>query len=309
MYIFIINPVAGNKLGEMIYKRFMNAHPELQSNSSVYYTTKSDEAILLTKQIVSEHRGKIKVLIIIGGDGTFYEVINGLTSEDEILLAFVPAGSGNDFARGNQMSLNGFKQIETIVQEHQLHPYWFGEYRVDKEENQTPKRFATSMGFGFDAEVASFVNQSKWKSRLNAWKLTPLIYVLGLITNLFIYSPKDLKLNLDGQILSKEDVWMITVSNHPYFGGGMKIAPEAKVNGEYFTVTIVNKIARLKVFILFITVFFGLHTRLKEVETYQARVISVESDEAIPFQVDGFTSSTYYSHIKKGIKATYIVKK
>ena len=84
---------------------------------------------------------------------------------------------------------------------------------------------------------------------------------------------------MDGKICRYEKVWFVTVSNQPFFGGGMKIAPKADPTDGCSDVTIVHHLSRLKLLFVFITVFFGKHTRFKEVVQYKGKKISIKSDD------------------------------
>ena len=308
MYVFIINPKAGNGKGLKIVENYIRDHKQLNGEIKTYYTEYEGHATKLAEQIASLYEHQIKLLFVVGGDGTIYEVVNGLKKHPNIPISFCPVGSGNDFARGCQTPLNPKEHIEFSLDKNELNPYWLGTFRTNLKNVSDYDLFASSLGFGFDAEVAERVNKSRFKKVLNSLRLTFLIYVIGLIVTIFLFKPKDLTLTIDGEKKQLSNVWLLTVSNHPYFGGGMKIAPTAKINEHHFTVTIVHQISRIKLLFLFITVFFGTHTKLKEVEQFQASHLSILSEQSLTYHADGATSSCHLCDIAKEPYTRYVIR-
>ncbi len=309
MYVFMINPVAGKGKGVQVVKHFLRENNVSKKNYKTYYTDYPGHAIELTKQIASLHKDKITMLIVVGGDGTFYEVLNGAKNFNQLPLAFVPVGSGNDFARGCDMPLNPKDCLNQIFKDNSFQPYWAGAYLTDHKPPRLESLFASSLGFGFDAEVAERSNESNWKQWFNRLHLSVLVYVLGLIITIFKFKPKQLTLVVDGQERVLDQIWMLTISNHPYFGGGMKIAPNATINKHTFYVTIVHQISRWKLLLLFMTVFFGQHTKLKEVETFRASHLMINSQEKLTYHADGYTGQCYHCSVHKETTPRFVKRK
>lgn len=299
MYVFIINPKAGQGKGIRVVEEFLNKNEKIKNRCKTFYTKYEGHATELVEQITQMYEKQLKLLLIVGGDGTLYEAINGMKKHIHVPFSFVPVGSGNDFARGCQTSFNLEKHINRSFKVDRFKPYWLGMYRKDFKNINDYHLFASSLGFGFDAEVAERVNRSKFKKVLNRLRLTSIIYVIGLIITIFKFKPKSVTLTIDDEAYQLTNVWMLTISNHPYFGGGMKIAPKAKINKDVFTVTIVHQISKLKLLLLFITVFFGTHTKLKEVEQFTASRIHIQSKQALTFHADGATSQCHICDVQK----------
>ena len=89
------------------------------------------------------------------------------------------------------------------------------------------KYFVNSLGAGFDAEVVKLTNESKMKKYFNKIGLGSLAYVGSVIRLLFSYKLTNMIVELDERTYKFEKVWFVTVSNQPFYGGGMKIAPKA----------------------------------------------------------------------------------
>lgn len=85
------------------------------------------------------------------------------------------------------------------------------------------------IGFGFDAEIAHVANHASYKRIFNFFRLGVLIYLVALIQVLIRFRPIDVEITVDGRKRKISNCWMVTVTNHPYYGGGMKIIPHSKI--------------------------------------------------------------------------------
>nr|WP_289038154.1 diacylglycerol kinase family protein [uncultured Allobacillus sp.] len=309
MHVFIINPTAGKGKGQKIVEEFLTEHPQLKDRCKTFHTKYEGHATSLAEQIVAMHQERMKQLVVVGGDGTFYEVLNGLKDYPTIPLAFVPVGSGNDFARGLKTSLNPKRQLNALFAGMKGKPYWFGTYRTDLLAKNRLKLFASTIGFGFDAEITERVNASRYKRFLNKLHLSFLIYIIGILATLISFQPKTFEAKIDGKSHRFENVWLITLSNHPYFGGGMKIAPKAKNNQQHFSITVVHNISKIKLLFLFLSIFVGKHTRFKEVEELTGSRIEINSSKELSYQADGVTGRCYRCLIEKEDRSRLIKRK
>lgn len=218
--------------------------------------------------------------VIFGGDGTLHEVINGI-GKHSIKLSYACGGSGNDIARGASLPFRYNDMIEHIFLKPTQHTYWLGKY--------DSRHFLNCVGFGFDALVAENTNKSIWKNRLNKVKLGKIVYVMQIIKQLFLYKPIDITLTIDDKTYEFPNCFLATINNHPYFGGGMKINPFAYNNAKKYHCIVVDNIAKWKVLFLFGTVFFGKHTKFREVTFLEGSNITMKSKQKVIFQVDGET--------------------
>ncbi len=299
MHVFIINPVAGKGKGKKVVDEFLNEHPRLRTDCKTFYTKHEGHATTLAEQVASMHHKRLVQVIVVGGDGTMYEVLNGLKAFPNIPIAFVPVGSGNDFARGTNGSLNPKRQLRQLFGGMKARPFWFGTYRSNLTAKEKAKLFASTIGFGFDAEIVEWVDASQTKKLLNKLRLSFLIYIIGILSVLVTFKPKNFQMRIDGKAYQLSNVWLVTVSNHPYFGGGMKIAPQAKNHPRDFEITVVHNISKLKVLFMFMTIFIGKHTGFQEVETFRGSSIEINSEHELSYQSDGVAGRCYRSFIEK----------
>ncbi|MBP2079213.1 diacylglycerol/lipid kinase family protein [Oceanobacillus polygoni] len=300
MYLFIINPKAGSGRALKVFSDIQNSAVYRQIDSQYFFTEYEGHGEAIARKISAAPEEK--TIIVIGGDGTIHEVMNGLTTTD-IPLSFIPAGSGNDFARGCGIKGKPEEILREIVEHRKTHPYWIGNYTVD---HHAGRKFVNSIGFGFDAAIAHAANQSSYRRFLNAVGLGTLSYVIALIYVLMYYKPMSIELEIDNEKRILKDCWMVTIANHPYYGGGMKIIPNAVIRPNVFPLLIIHSISKWKVLALFMTVFLGIHTRFKEVEILEATTVKLTSKTTIPFQTDGQAGTCRFTSISKQKEAIHI---
>ncbi len=302
MYIFIVNPIAGNGRAKRVFAKLQKSPLFKQINSKSYFTRYKGHAEEISQQISTKVNKKIKSIIVVGGDGTLHEVINGLDN-NKIPVAIIPSGSGNDFARGCGIKGNAHSILERIIHQNKQLPYWVGHFTPDEE---TTRSFNNHIGFGFDAEIVKAANQSWFKKALNRLKLGKLTYLLALIITIFRFKPITVTVDVNGELRTYRDCLMVSVANHPFYGGGIKLLPFAKIKPVTFPVFIVKKISRLKLLSFFMTVFTGAHLKMPEVEVLETSRIKITSTNELTYQADGETGTCYTCLIQKQIEPIWI---
>ncbi|MCF6138330.1 diacylglycerol/lipid kinase family protein [Pseudalkalibacillus berkeleyi] len=297
--IFIINPKAGNDKGERVWKKVKK---ELMKRDIMYrsfFTQRPGHAKDLAQQMCHMHHENMKGIVSVGGDGTIHEVINGMGQYMNIPVGFISAGSGNDFARGFNLSRSPLHALNYILSSkfERSRSYDLGEFRLSARKHK-PNYFSSSIGIGFDGEVAKQTNESKYKGLLNKVGLGSLSYIFTLLNLSFKYKPFTLQIRVDNKRYVFDDVWLIATTNIKYYGGGMKICPEARPNDGQFDICVVHNLSRKKLFFLFGTVFLGLHTKMKEVTLLKGRDIEVIPDKPVTMHADGEVIGTSPISIK-----------
>lgn len=301
MYVFIVNPFAGNGKSNLIFEKLQKSNAYEQLDSKYYYSEYEGHAEKIAVSLVTEK--DIACIIVIGGDGTIHEVMNGL-GETDIPVGFIPGGSGNDFARGVGIKGSPLKVLREIIQGENLLNYWLGNYNHDDKEK---RYFVNSMGFGFDAQTAHTANHSRYKKHFNNLGLGTGSYIIAILQILKKFKPMTLEITLDGKKRAIKDCLLLSIGNHPYYGGGMKIMPNAKVQPEKFSILIVHSVPKWKVLAFFMTVFAGKHEKIKGVELLEGKNLTIHSNTPIYTQVDGQTSTCNTAIIAKQTKEIQII--
>ena len=274
--IMIVNPAAGNGNAAKKWNKFKRTAAFSHDLLLTQYAGHAQEAVARLRE------GDEPVLVIgFGGDGTMREIIAGAAGAPNVIIGSIAAGSGNDFGRGFY-SFKDADAVELFLQNPVSREQDLGEF-IDSELF----RFASSSGIGFDAEISALVNRSLAKKGLNKVGAGKLVYLLYVIRTLFRFEKFDLAVEMDGSTQQFKDVWLATVSNQPYFGGGMKISPDSKTGDGLLELTIVSGISRLKLLLVFGTVFTGSHTRFKEVIQFSGSQFRLKTDRQVYRHIDG----------------------
>src|SRR5699024_12050764 len=122
-------------------------------------------------------------------------------------------------------------------------------------------------GIGFDAQVSKRANQFYFKKWLHRLHLSSLLYLLSLLYELVRYKPIELTMEVDGEPIHFERVFLLTINNHPYFVGGMKINPLAHNNGQTLSIFVIASISKWKMLALLGTVFTSKYLQFNGVNT------------------------------------------
>lgn len=283
---FIVNPHAKNGSCREIWRNIEKSVSISKISFLAFFTEYPGHAREIASSLAGKSNGKTAVIVAVGGDGTLHEVVNGVAGFHHVTIGFIPGGSGNDFSRGFAIPKNPAEALQLLVKNIRQpgHPIDLG--LIQHNELQETY-FMNNMGVGFDAVVAKEANESEMKMLLNRFSLGRLVYVYILIKKLLTYRVTPVELTVDGKVYKYDAAWFVTVSNQPYYGGGMKIAPATLAHDGLLDVTVVHNISRWKLLMIFISVFWGKHTSFKEVEQFTGKSITINTKQDVPAHADG----------------------
>lgn len=295
MYHFIINPNSSSGKG---LRYWWKVKDELDRQNITYtaeFTQQEGHAIELARKICQQYEG-IKNIVVLGGDGTINEVINGIDNYDEVLLGYIPSGSSNDLAKNLNISNDPLKSLSNILKPSKFMHLDYGEMTF-KEEGLKPRRFGGSSGIGYDAGVCVEVQTSKLKKKLNKFGVGKLVYLAIAIKQIFTVKFLDATVILDG--IKKDHykkVLLISSMIHKYEGGGLLMAPNADPTDGKLNVCLVHGLSRFAVLVLLPTIIFGKHIHIKGVESFQCSDIEIILDRKAAIHTDGETPA-FSSHL------------
>ncbi|WP_052158868.1 diacylglycerol kinase family protein [Halobacillus sp. BBL2006] len=306
MNILIVNPKAGYGKAQKLFERLKKDPLYKQKNCRAFFTEYAGHAEKIAEQVVEIHHESLACIFVLGGDGTLHEVINGTKKRPSIPIAFVPAGSGNDFARGIGTRKKGVELFRKMITHPKIVHLHQGVFVPNQRYQRGSRYFANSIGFGLDGKIVSAANRPVFRKWMQRLYLQKFIYTLALLRLLKNYEPITVELQIDEKTMQFANAAMVTVTNHPYYGGGMKITPKMHIQHPGFHVLVIDSISKWKILGLFLTVFFGTHTKLKEVSVREAHTVKVSSEQPLPYQIDGQSGECMESDIKKsGTKRTF----
>ncbi|MGN1267774.1 MAG: diacylglycerol/lipid kinase family protein, partial [Dorea sp.] len=248
----------------------------------VYFTKYQTHATKLVAEITSELDHC--TLVVLGGDGTINEVVNGITDLSKVTLGYIPIGSSNDFARSLRLSTDAMEALNCI-----LKPTKYMDLNIGTIQYKNKKRrFAVSAGMGFDAGVCHEVVISKLKVFFNKLHLGKLTYMAVALRQLAAQNPRPLTVILDDQKkIEFKKAYFATAMNNKYEGGGFKFCPKARPDDDILDIIVAADISKLKILFLLPTALAGLHVYIKGIYVYQCKKAEFISEKALPLHTDG----------------------
>ncbi|MBD5805999.1 YegS/Rv2252/BmrU family lipid kinase [Lactobacillus sp. 0.1XD8-4] len=242
-YSIILNRHAGNGNAE---KAWSTIKPYLDQQQIDYHfeTTKyPNHGEYLAKQIAQSHSAESTVVIAIGGDGTLHQVVNGLMKaakhlgKTPLAVGYIPAGTGNDFARGYGISLHPHTALNQILTADKPQMINIGHYHeaIRGEDGY----FLNNIGIGFDAAIVSRANTFKIRHKKNhIGRFTYLQKALGVM---YDQEPFAIMIQCGHERFIFPKAYIAIASNHPFIGGGFRVAPHASLAKPSFELVVAER--------------------------------------------------------------------
>jgi diacylglycerol kinase (ATP) len=211
-------------------------------------------------------------VIAAGGDGTVHYVLNGIVGTTAA-LGIIPCGSGNDLAinLGIPRDVRAAAEIAFDAPARDC----------DLCRIETHGRyFACIASFGLDSHANRLANRHS-----GPFRGTPL-YVWSVLRALLEFRPPDVTVTHDGGVY-RDRILLLAAANAASYGGGMRIAPEARLNDGLIDLVAVRDMPRLKLLWCFPEVFSGLLIAREEVTSLRTTRLSVESSRPLEIFADG----------------------
>ena len=284
----IVNVKAGKGNGKKRLDKVTAYLDERGLPYAVHRTKSKGHAEQLARELSSDGDGK-KIIVACGGDGTFHEVLNGIDTE-KARLGFIPAGRGNDFARGTQFtSLDPIKAVAGIIEGTPK--------RIDYIQISN-RRCLNIAGTGMDVDVLLRTSQSR----------NHLSYIASLIKCLVKFEPYRVTIHVEGKEITT-DALMVGVCNGSQFGSGIKVAPMAKADDGKLDLMIVTKPVGTPIMLVMPTFVKGKHVGKESAQCIPCESAKIETDA--PLELDGeiYYDLDFNAHIvKNGINSFEPIK-
>jgi len=217
-------------------------------------------------------------VIAVGGDGTIAEVVNGLMAGSaEVELGIVPAGSGNDLARSLGLPRDPVS-CWIIGMERHARPIDLAHVTNGAGASRW---LVSAGGIGFDAQVAAaMADRARWQRGKAGYLLTTL-------SELRRFTNRSIEITVDGGARMARQVLFVAIANGAYYGGGMRIAPDAQLDCGWLDLCIVGNISRLGALRQMPNLYRGTHTAHPAVELISARTVQIDGDVNTRIHLDG----------------------
>lgn len=288
MYHIIINPASRSGRGLKIWKE--QVEPRLKCEDIAYrsyFSKQAGDVASLVSEISSTVKDTVSI-IILGGDGTVNEALQGILDPSRVIIGYIPTGSSNDFARDLGIPSNPLAALELILQHGKIQHMDMGTVTYEDGES---RHFAVSCGIGFDAAVCEEALHSKMKVMLNKIGLGKLTYLSIALKQLITAKKVSCVLTLDNNTPIKiKRLFFVACMLHRYEGGGFMFSPNADYTDGIADLCVVGDIAKPVVLVAIPTALKGKHYWFKGATPYKAKYIKVETSAPLWIHTDGEVS-------------------
>lgn len=223
---------------------------------------------------------------MIGGDGTLHEVMTALIEAHQVQpipVAYIPAGTGNDFARGYGISTNPSQALHQILHNDCVHTINVGTFTNGDHHGI----FINNFGIGFDAAIVHQTNASKLKKFLNHHHLGDMAYISKAVGVLLHQPSFDVKVNVDSHHFHYPHGFLVISSNHPYIGGGIKVVPDQNVHQAELVLVVLEKRNQFTLLGSIILFALGKITRSRFAHVFKGSAIDYQVFPVQYGQIDG----------------------
>ena len=282
-WFVIVNPTSGGGKGLEDFPKISHLLRENGIEHDPAFTEHRHHATELTVEAVN--RGYRKI-IVVGGDGTLNEVVNGLFIQKqcepkEILLAVIAVGTGNDWVRTFGIPRNYTAAIRAIVEGHS-YLQDVGKTAYTESKVEQTRYMANVAGLGFDAYVIQIFNHLKLKGYKGKW-----LYLYSLLKGYFSAKPAGATIEVDGKVIYNKLLFSLAVGICRYNGGGIQQLPRAVANDGLLDLTIIRPVHWWHVVFRAARLFNGEIYSMGHVSHAQGKIIKITSVPSMPLETDG----------------------
>lgn len=282
-WFVIVNPVAGGGRGLDDFPQISKLLREAQIVCEPVFTEHKFHATELTVTAVKEGYRKI---IAVGGDGTLHEVVNGLFIQqvvrpDEVLLAVVAVGTGNDWVRTFGISDRHDEAIRAIREERSFLQD-VGVVSYEEAHFRQSRYIANVAGVGFDAFVIRKLTHLQKKGRTSRWR-----YTWCMIRSFFRYKSTGIKVWVDDRLVYNNLLLSIALGICKYNGGGIQQLPEAVADDGMLDLTLIRPVHFWHILFRLHYLFNGGIYRIRHMLRERGSRIRIESSPEVSVEADG----------------------
>jgi YegS/Rv2252/BmrU family lipid kinase len=260
----ILNPISGRGRGLRLKEKLIRHLESAGYAVDLFVTGATQDAMSLAATIGTAHH----LVVVVGGDGTVNEVVNGL--KVDVPIGVVPLGTENLLARQCGVSRSFRQACDTL-----LHGV---PQRVDAGL-ANGRRFLLMAGIGIDADIVGRLQQQR------RGPITRLTYALPAIRAISTYRSPRIQVALDGGATTW--AYFVVVGNSKHYGGRLRLTPDAVPDDGWLDVLLLRRRRLHELLSCGIHALAGNLRSLQGVEYVRCRKLVARCDEPAPYQIDG----------------------
>jgi len=269
----ILNPVAGHGRGRKVLEYLLKLFRSYDIEVDLTVTEYHGHATEIAEQLPCAH---CDAVVVAGGDGTVYHVINGLMARpesDRRPLGIVPIGTGNAGA----LDTAGVRKVDDavdIIAQGTTRRVDVGTFLMGRQKYY----FLNVVGVGFVAEVGDMAVKWKWMGASS--------YTAGVFWETLFLKSHHMHFEMNGEQFDVDGAF-VEFCNTRYTAANMLMAPEAKIDDGYLDMVVCKKLSRRRLLRAFPKVFKGTHIALPEVDIYKVKSVKLWTEEPKVLIPDG----------------------
>lgn len=281
-WVIIINPKSGKKKYRKQRKLLFETLKSKGISFEYRITHFAGHASKIARYFVEKNCQNIMVL---GGDGTMSEVINGIFSANiddfsQLKIALIPRGTGNDWGRFWGLTGDSKKSIEVFLN---AKTQLIDIGRVDFVMEGVPEQhfFINSLGFGLDAAVVNLTHRLK-----EIFGSHSILYSISLLLAVFSYKAHRVIIK-SGEMVIEEGMFTMNIANGCFSGGGLKQTPNALPFDGLLDVMMAKSPRFIDIITALIALFGGRLLQHPVIESFQTRSLQIQCDHHVLMEADG----------------------
>ncbi len=279
---FIINPAAGGGRANRASEKLAQLLRATGLRFETRKTMRRGQAAELAREGI---RLGYRTIVVVGGDGTVNEVINGLLPlseirQDRVAFGAVPAGTGSDFARSLRLPTDP-RALAQVLRAGTRRPLDVGHVKYQMGDKRLARFFVNAADVGIGAEVIRIT------ARQPRWLGGTATFLAASIGALLTHHNQRVELVVDGGARIETRVRALVVANAAYFGGGMHVAPDANFSDGLLDVVVLGNLGRLEAIVSLPQIYRGTHRQNRKVVFLRGRKILVRTEQPLGLEADG----------------------
>lgn len=292
----IVNPASGGGRTLRVWRQVSDRLIRHFGALTLHFTEKQHHATELAKEVATQDFDR---LIVVGGDGTLHEVVNGLFDRDKPLfkkgfqVGIINGGRGCDFVKSVGLDKEPNDLLRASVG---VHSRLIDVGRVQLDDRVV--YYLNSSTFGLGGEVARSVQSG------NTLLPPTAMYFSAVVKKVLSAKAQKIKVELDGHVIYDGPAHNAFFCNGKYSGGGMLWAPKGKLDDGLLDVILIRDLSRTQLLTLAPRLFTGTLSSVPGISLYTAKEAKLTAQKKLWLELDGEayqTQSVGYSVLDKAL--------
>lgn len=280
----IINPKSASGNTVKMWREIQASIQRSLGTIEVLMTEYPHHATSIAKEIAEKK--ELDCLIVMGGDGSIHEVVNGLIDENgkvinpKLKVGILNSGRGCDFIRTLGVPVIAGEAVSKLVEGH-TKAVDVGQIKINRGDKVDTHYFINSFSYGLGGEVAKNIQRNE--SMFSPTTTYFIASTLGFLKS----KPFEIEFSINGEKPFKEECMNIFVMNGRYSGGGMHWAPPGRLDDGLLDLIIIEKLSKIKLAMVTPKVYDGTFLSVKEVKHNQVKTVRMKAQKDLALEMDG----------------------